>query len=42
MLDAPGQRNMRLTHEWGMPLAVRLGVPTGLVVGDVGGKTRQE
>src|SRR5215813_5733576 len=35
--------NTRLAQEWGVPLAVRLGVHTGLVVvGEVGGGTRQE
>ena len=43
MLDALGQLNTRLMHERGMQLAVRLGIHTGLVVvGDVGGGTRQE
>ena len=43
MLDALGQLNTRLAQEQGVQLAVRLGVHTGLVVvGDVGGGTRQE
>jgi TOMM system kinase/cyclase fusion protein len=43
MLDALGQLNTRLGQEKGVQLAVRLGVHTGLVVvGDVGGGTRQE
>jgi len=29
MLDALGQRNMRLTHAWEMPLAVRRGALRG-------------
>ena len=40
MLDALGQRNTRLAQ--GGRLAVRLGVHSGLVVGDVRGRTRQE
>jgi class 3 adenylate cyclase len=38
------QRAVRagLAQEWGVRLAVRLGVHTGLVVGDIGGGTRQE
>jgi class 3 adenylate cyclase len=43
MLEALGQLNTRLAQERGIPLAVRLGIHTGLVVvGDVGGGTRQE
>jgi class 3 adenylate cyclase len=43
MIEALGQLNTRLTQERGVQLAVRLGVHTGLVVvGDVGGGTRQE
>ena len=43
MVEALGQLNTRLAWERGVQLAVRLGVHTGLVVvGDVGGGTRQE
>jgi class 3 adenylate cyclase/predicted ATPase len=43
MIEALGQLNSRLEGERGVQLAVRLGVHTGLVVvGDVGGGTRQE
>ena len=43
MLDALGQLNTRLEQEQRVQLAMRLGVHTGLVVvGDVGGGTRQE
>jgi len=43
MIEALGQLNTRLAQERGVQLAVRLGVHTGLVVvGDVGGGTRQE
>jgi len=43
MLEAMGQLNRRLPQERGVSLAVRLGIHTGLVVvGDVGGGTRQE
>jgi AAA ATPase domain/Adenylate and Guanylate cyclase catalytic domain len=42
MMEALGQLNTRLEHERGIQLAVRLGIHTGLVVGDVGGGTRQE
>jgi class 3 adenylate cyclase len=43
MIEALGQLNTRLTQERGVHLAVRLGIHTGLVVvGDVGGGTRQE
>jgi predicted ATPase/class 3 adenylate cyclase len=43
MIEAMGQLNTRLGQERGVHLAVRLGVHTGLVVvGDVGGGTRQE
>src|SRR5712691_3353758 len=43
IVETLGQLNARLAQEWGVHLAVRLGVHTGLVVvGDVGGGTRQE
>ena len=43
IVEAVGQLNTRLGQERGVSLAVRLGVHTGLVVvGDVGGGTRQE
>src|SRR5439155_1666985 len=43
MVEAIGQLNTRLGRERDVQLAVRLGVHTGLVVvGDVGGGTRQE
>jgi class 3 adenylate cyclase len=42
MIEALGQLNTRLTRERGVHLAVRLGIHTGLVVGEVGGGTRQE
>src|SRR6266496_5984450 len=43
MVEALGQLNTRLAQVRGVQLAVRLGVHTGLVVvGDVGGGTRQE
>ena len=43
MVEALGQLNTRLAQERGVHLAVRLGIHTGLVVvGDVGGGTRQE
>src|SRR5438128_6987283 len=43
MIEALSQLNTRLAQERGVHLAVRLGVHTGLVVvGDVGGGTRQE
>jgi class 3 adenylate cyclase len=43
MIEAMGQLNIRLEQERGVQLAVRLGIHTGLVVvGDVGGGTRQE
>jgi class 3 adenylate cyclase len=43
IVEALGQLNSRLTQERGVALAVRLGIHTGLVVvGDVGGGTRQE
>ena len=43
MMEALGQLNTRLAQERGVHLAVRLGIHTGLVVvGDVGGGTRQE
>src|SRR5438876_4616980 len=43
MVEALGQLNTRLAREPGVPLTVRLGIHTGLVVvGEVGGGTRQE
>jgi len=43
IVEALGQLNARLTQEWGVHLAVRLGIHAGLVVmGEVGGGTRQE
>ena len=43
IVEALGQLNTRLLQEWGVHLAVRLGIHTGLVVvGEVGGSTRQE
>jgi predicted ATPase/class 3 adenylate cyclase len=43
IVEAMAQLNMRLALERGVQLAVRLGIHTGLVVvGDVGGGTRQE
>src|SRR5262249_29385495 len=43
IIEALGQLNTRLGQERGVHLAVRLGIHTGLVVvGDVGGGTRQE
>src|SRR4029450_13152397 len=43
MIDAVGQLNTRLAQGRGVQLAVRLGIHTGrVVVGDVGGGTRQE
>jgi TOMM system kinase/cyclase fusion protein len=43
MIEALGQLNTRLEQERGMHLAARLGIHTGMVVvGDVGGGTRQE
>src|SRR6185436_11647957 len=43
IVEALGQLNTRLEQERGVHLAVRLGIHTGLVVvGDVGGGTRQE
>src|SRR5207244_1116683 len=43
MVEALDQLNTRLAQERGVHLAVRLGIHTGLVVvGDVGGGTRQE
>jgi TOMM system kinase/cyclase fusion protein len=43
MIEALGPLNTRLAREQGVHLAVRLGIHTGLVVvGDVGGGTRQE
>ena len=38
MVEAVGHLNRRLAQEWGVHLAVRLGIHTGLVVvGEVGG-----
>src|SRR4029453_2505557 len=43
MIEALGQLNTRLEQERGVHLAARLGIHTGMVVvGDVGGGTRQE
>jgi class 3 adenylate cyclase len=43
IVEAMAQLNTRLGHERGVPLAVRLGCHTGLVVvGEVGGGARQE
>ncbi len=43
ILEAMAQLNTRLGQEGGVPLAVRLGIHTGLVVvGEVGGDARQE
>ena len=43
IVEAVGPLNTRLTREWGVHLAVRLGIHTGLVVvGEVGSGTRQE
>jgi TOMM system kinase/cyclase fusion protein len=43
IVEALGQLNTHLGQEWGVHLAVRLGIHTGLVVvGEVGGGTRQE
>src|ERR1043166_7751142 len=43
IIEALGQLNTPLGQEQGVELAVRLGIHTGLVVvGDVGGGTRQE
>jgi class 3 adenylate cyclase len=43
MLEALEQLNTRLTQEWGIQVAVRFGIHTGLVVvGEVDGGTRQE
>jgi class 3 adenylate cyclase len=42
MMEAIAQLSARLEREWGVQLAVRLGIHTGLVVGDVGGGTRLE
>jgi TOMM system kinase/cyclase fusion protein len=43
VVEALGQLNTRLMQEWGVHLAVRLGIHTGLVVvGEVGGGPRQE
>jgi class 3 adenylate cyclase len=43
MIEAVGQLNTRLAQERRVQLAMRLGIHTGLVVvGDVGGGTRQE
>ena len=43
IVEALGQLNARLEQAWGVRLAVRLGIHTGLVVvGEVGSGTRQE
>src|SRR5262249_34856158 len=43
MVEALGQLNSRLMQEWGVALAVRLGIHPGLVVvGEGGGGARQE
>jgi TOMM system kinase/cyclase fusion protein len=43
MVDALGQLNARLVREWGIQVAVRVGIHTGLVVvGEFGGGGRQE
>jgi class 3 adenylate cyclase len=42
MVEAMGQLNTLLAQERGVQLAVRLGIHTGLVVGEVGGGARQE
>jgi class 3 adenylate cyclase len=43
MVEVMGQLNTRLGPEWGVQLAVRLGIHTGLVVvGEVGSSRRQE
>jgi class 3 adenylate cyclase/predicted ATPase len=42
IIEALGQLNTRLMRERGVHLAVRLGCHTRLVVGEVGGGTRQE
>jgi hypothetical protein len=43
MVEALSPLNTHLEREWGVHLAVRLGIHTGLVVvGEVGGGTRQE
>jgi predicted ATPase/class 3 adenylate cyclase len=43
MVEALGQLNTRLEREWGMQLAMRLGIHTGLVVvGEIGGGTHHE
>src|SRR5207247_693610 len=42
MVEALGALNSRPGQERGVHLAVRLGIHTGLVVGEVGGGTRQE
>jgi len=42
IVEAMGPLNTRLTRERGVQVAVRLGIHTGLVVGDVGGGPRQE
>jgi TOMM system kinase/cyclase fusion protein len=43
MVEALGQVNTRLEQEWGMQLAMRLGIHTGLVVvGEIGGGTHHE
>jgi class 3 adenylate cyclase len=42
MVEAVGQLNARLEQERGVQLAVRLGIHTGLVVGEMGGGTHHE
>jgi class 3 adenylate cyclase len=43
IVEALGQLNTRLHQAWGVHVAVRLGIHTGVVVvGEVGGGTRQE
>jgi class 3 adenylate cyclase len=43
MIEALGTVNTRLEQQWGMRLAVRIGIHTGLVVvGDIGGGGRTE
>jgi class 3 adenylate cyclase len=42
IIEALEQLNTRLAQECRVPLAARLGIHTGLVVGEVGGGTRQE
>jgi class 3 adenylate cyclase len=43
MVEAMRQWNTHLAQEWGVSLAVRLGIHTGqVVVGEIGGGTKQE